>query len=77
MTRVAFTKPDGSPLPTWNQVITSTPPYVLESVTSAIMCQDGELRSGFGIAGRNSRLCADHPDRNLQHRSTGRMPAGA
>lgn len=49
MTRVAFTKPEGSPLPTWNQLISSTPPYVLESVTSAIMCQDGELRSGSGF----------------------------
>lgn len=49
MTRIAFTKPEGSPLPNWNQVITSTSPYVLESVTSAIMCQDGELRSGSGF----------------------------
>ena len=49
MTRIAFTQPTGSPLPTWNQVITSTPPYILESVTSAIMCQDGELRSGSGF----------------------------
>jgi hypothetical protein len=49
MTRIAFTQPTGSPLPTWNQVISSTPPYILESVTSAIMCQDGELRSGSGF----------------------------
>lgn len=49
MTRIAFTKPAGSPLPNWTQVITSTPPYVLESVTSAVMCQDGELRSGSGF----------------------------
>jgi len=49
MTRIVFTQPTVSPLPTWNQVITGTPPYVLESVTSAIMCQDGELRSGSGF----------------------------
>jgi hypothetical protein len=49
ITQVAFTKPEGSPSPTWNQIITSTPPYVLESVTSAIMCQDGELRLGSGF----------------------------
>ena len=49
MTRIAFTQPTGSPLPSWNQFITSTPPYVLESVSSAVMCQDGELRSGSGF----------------------------
>ena len=50
MTRIAFTQPAGSPLPTWDRIISSTPPYILESVTSAIMCQDGELRSGSGFA---------------------------
>ena len=48
MTRVTFTQPKGSPIPSWNQVIFSTPPYILQSLTSAIMCQDGELRSGSG-----------------------------
>lgn len=47
MTRIAFTKPQGTPLPTWDQIF--GPPYILESVTTSIMCQDGELRSGSGF----------------------------
>jgi hypothetical protein len=50
LTRLQFTEPKDSRLPSYNELSSGTPPYVLESVSTAIMCPDGELRAGSGFA---------------------------
>ena len=47
LTRIQFTQPKGTSLPTYNQLFAA--PYIVESMSTAVMCQDGELRSGSGF----------------------------
>ena len=49
LNRLQFTQPKNSPLPSYNQLVSGTAPYVLESLSTAIICPDGELRSGSGF----------------------------